>query len=32
MNMELLGDIYGEAVAEAIAKIAPQMKAMLTLE
>lgn len=32
MNMELLGDMYGDTVAEAVAKIAPQMKAMLTLE
>ena len=32
MNMKLLGDMYGEVVNEAIKKIAPQMKAMLTLE
>lgn len=32
MNMEMLTQMYGEVVQEAIKKIAPQMKAMLTLD
>ncbi len=32
MNMELLGDLYGDIVKQSIDKIAPQMKAMLTFE
>ena len=32
MNMEMLGQMYGEVVNEAITKIAPQMEAMLSFD